>query len=252
MLVQWSKVPALYDMWLDIISESLILVQWSKVPALYDRSLDKICRFLIFVQWSNVPALYERSLDIICKTLILVQRSKYPAFSKRLIDIFCRYFYIVSIGFPNQVFLYGYLAIGYPLQVLRRQNPFYVLPGLTSIPNLCHAFHEVQDWGNNSVLSNENQNLNFLKYQGFDFFKQSFDFLNSTFWFLNTTFWYFGGKKSKPKQNINFSVPPPDSHIGWATSIPFASIINISMDINPWKFGKKTLKIGEFEKITFD
>ena len=60
------------------------------------------------------------------------------------------------------------------------------------MPNLCHAFHEVQDWGKNSVLGNENQNLNFLKDQGFDFLKFKF-------WFLNTTFWYFGGKKIKTK-----------------------------------------------------
>ena len=32
------------------------------------------------------------------------------------------------------MFLYGCLAIGFPLQVLRSQNSFYVLPGLTSIP----------------------------------------------------------------------------------------------------------------------
>jgi hypothetical protein len=39
----------------------------------------------------------------------------------------------LPIKFLNQV--YGYLAIGFPNQVLRRQNSFYVLPGLTSIPD---------------------------------------------------------------------------------------------------------------------
>ena len=61
----------------------------------------------------------------------MIQCSKDPA----LYDI--TWYNLVQIFrslIENQVFLYGYLAIGFLNQVLRRQNSFYVLPGLISIP----------------------------------------------------------------------------------------------------------------------
>ena len=42
-------------------------------------------------------------------------------------------------------------------------------------------------------------------------------------------------------------VGQPHDHIGWATSMPFASI----NPTNPWNFHKKILRIGNFEKWPF-
>ena len=39
----------------------------------------------------------------------------------------------------------------------------------------------------------------------------------------------------------------PDSHIGWATLMPLASIYPTKPKTNPWKFSKKILRIGEVE-----
>ena len=41
------------------------------------------------------------------------------------------------------------------------------------------------------------------------------------------------------------------NHIGWATSMPFASINSTNPRTNPWNFYKKILRIGNFEKCTF-
>ena len=46
-------------------------------------------------------------------------------------------------------------------------------------------------------------------------------------------------------------VGQPYGHIGWATSMPFASINFTNLRINPWNFHKKILRIGDFEKRCF-
>ena len=42
-----------------------------------------------------------------------------------------------------------------------------------------------------------------------------------------------------------------NSHIGWATSMPFASINYTNPRTNPWNFRKKISRIGDFEKRPF-
>ena len=46
-------------------------------------------------------------------------------------------------------------------------------------------------------------------------------------------------------------VRQPHNHIGWATSMPFASINPTNPRTNPWNFHKKILRIGHFEKWPF-
>ena len=46
-------------------------------------------------------------------------------------------------------------------------------------------------------------------------------------------------------------VGQPHDHIGWATSMPFASINPTNPRTNPWNFHKKILRIGDFEKRPF-
>ena len=46
-------------------------------------------------------------------------------------------------------------------------------------------------------------------------------------------------------------VGQPDDHIGWASSISLPSIYLIHPRTNPWNFGKKILRIGCFEKLSF-
>ena len=41
------------------------------------------------------------------------------------------------------------------------------------------------------------------------------------------------------------------NHIGWATSMPFASINSTNPRTNSWNFWKKILRIGGFEKLSF-
>ena len=43
----------------------------------------------------------------------------------------------------------------------------------------------------------------------------------------------------------------PDNHIGWAISMPFASIYPSYPRTNPWKFGDKALRICSFENLSF-
>ena len=45
--------------------------------------------------------------------------------------------------------------------------------------------------------------------------------------------------------------PQPHDHIGWATSMPFASINSTNPRTNPWNFQKKLLRIGGIEKLSF-
>ena len=47
-------------------------------------------------------------------------------------------------------------------------------------------------------------------------------------------------------------VGQPHGHIGWATSMPFASINSTYPRTNPKKIHKKILRIGDFEKRYFD
>ena len=46
-------------------------------------------------------------------------------------------------------------------------------------------------------------------------------------------------------------VGQPDDHIGWATSMPFASIYPTNPRTNPWNFPKKMLRIGGVENLSF-
>ena len=46
-------------------------------------------------------------------------------------------------------------------------------------------------------------------------------------------------------------VGQPDSHIGSAISIPFASIYSTDPRTNLWNFREKILRIGGFEKLSF-
>ena len=43
----------------------------------------------------------------------------------------------------------------------------------------------------------------------------------------------------------------PHDHIGWATSMPFASINSTNPRTNLWNFCEKFLRIGDFEKHCF-
>jgi hypothetical protein len=57
-------------------------------------------------------------------------------------------------------------------------------------------------------------------------------------------FFFFEKKKTK-------MVVFQNGHIGWATSMPFASINSTNPRNNPWKFHKTILRIGDFEKQPF-
>ena len=46
-------------------------------------------------------------------------------------------------------------------------------------------------------------------------------------------------------------VRQPHDHIGWATSMPFASINPTNPRTNLWNFREKILRIGDFEKRCF-
>ena len=46
-------------------------------------------------------------------------------------------------------------------------------------------------------------------------------------------------------------VGQPQDHIGWATSMPFASINPTNQRTNPWNFHKQILRIGDFKKLRF-
>ena len=46
-------------------------------------------------------------------------------------------------------------------------------------------------------------------------------------------------------------VRQPDNHIGWATSMSFASIYPTNPRINSWNFQEKTLKIARIENLIF-
>ena len=46
-------------------------------------------------------------------------------------------------------------------------------------------------------------------------------------------------------------VGQPQNHIGWATSMPFASINPTNPRTYPWNFHKKILRIGRVEKLSF-
>ena len=46
-------------------------------------------------------------------------------------------------------------------------------------------------------------------------------------------------------------VGQPHNHIGWATSMPFASINLTNPRTNPWNFYENFLRIGDFEKRPF-
>jgi hypothetical protein len=46
-------------------------------------------------------------------------------------------------------------------------------------------------------------------------------------------------------------VGQPHDHIGWATSMPFASINPTNPRTNPWNFWKKILRIGRIENLGF-
>ena len=56
----------------------------------------------------------------------------------------------------------------------------------------------------------------------------------------------FHGNEAKK----NFNVGQPHDHIGWATSIPFASINTTNPRTNPWNFHKTILRIGGFENLS--
>ena len=61
---------------------------------------------------------------------------------------------------------------------------------------------------------------------------------------------------SKKGQNAYFAIKmsyfgQPDSHIGWATFMPLASIYLINLRTNPWNFSEKILRIGGFENLSF-
>ena len=43
----------------------------------------------------------------------------------------------------------------------------------------------------------------------------------------------------------------PHNHIGWAASMPFASINSTNPTTNPWNFHKKILRIGRAGKLPF-
>ena len=74
--------------------------------------------------------------------------------------------------------------------------------------------------------------------------------------------WRWGCQKKALKQakNVFFVflgcfcpyVRQPHRHIGWATSMPFASINPTNPRTNLWIFCKKILRIGDFEKGHFE
>ena len=58
----------------------------------------------------------------------------------------------------------------------------------------------------------------------------------------------------KNKKNALFAcfrpyIGQPDNHIGWATSLPLASIYYIDPRTNPWNFCEKILRIGGVEQL---
>ena len=59
---------------------------------------------------------------------------------------------------------------------------------------------------------------------------------------------FFGGN---PEDHLGSKVGQPHDHIGWATSMLFASINTINPRTNPWKFREKILRIGSFENLSF-
>ena len=65
-----------------------------------------------------------------------------------------------------------------------------------------------------------------------------------------------GQKQPKNTKNAFFTcfcpyVRQPHDHIGWATSMPFASINPTNPRTNLWNFREKILRIGDFEKRPF-
>ena len=46
-------------------------------------------------------------------------------------------------------------------------------------------------------------------------------------------------------------VGQPHGHIGWATSLPFASINPTNPRTNPWNFGRNCSAFGDVEKLSF-
>ena len=46
-------------------------------------------------------------------------------------------------------------------------------------------------------------------------------------------------------------VVQPDNHMGWTTSMPFASIYSMYPRTNQWNFRKKILRIDSVENLTF-
>ena len=63
-------------------------------------------------------------------------------------------------------------------------------------------------------------------------------------------------KRPKNTKNAYFAcfrayVGQPHGHIGWATSLPFASINPTNPRTDPWNFHKKILRIGGVEKLSF-
>jgi hypothetical protein len=73
---------------------------------------------------------------------------------------------------------------------------------------------------------------------------------------LNLYGWETDQRKLKNRQKMQFLcfcpyVGQPHDHIGWATSLPFASINPINPRTNPWNFHNFFLRIGDFEKLSF-
>ena len=81
----------------------------------------------------------------------------------------------------------------------------------------------------------------------------SIDILIICDWFYWDEAFFFSEKKI---QNAFFAcfcpyVGEPHSHVGWATSMPFASINPNNPRTNPWNFHKKILRTVDFEKRRF-
>ena len=54
-----------------------------------------------------------------------------------------------------------------------------------------------------------------------------------------------------PEDHLCSKVGQPHEHIGWATSMLFASINTTNPRTNPWKFRENFLRIGGFENLSF-
>ena len=68
--------------------------------------------------------------------------------------------------------------------------------------------------------------------------------------------WHKGYNRQKTQKMHFFAcfrpyVRQPGNHIGWATSMPFASIYSTDPRTNPWNFREKTFRTGGFEKLSF-